>query len=175
MVLNNSEKDLVSLQEETDMLSIYLQLESLRFKDSFNYHINIGKNIESDIIEVPPLLLQPYIENAIWHGLIHREGEKTLHIDCTEKDGILYCSITDNGIGRKKAAEIVAAKLGGERFESKGMKLSEQRIRMMNLQEENNYKVSVIDLVNEEGHSLGTRVIFELPQSNHTYDKDIGH
>ena len=90
MVLNNSEKDLVSLQEEIDMLNIYLELESLRFKDSFSYEINIAPNIETEMSEVPPLLLQPYIENAIWHGLMHKEGEKKLRIDCEEKNSVLY-------------------------------------------------------------------------------------
>jgi ligand-binding sensor domain-containing protein len=166
MVLNNSEKDLVTLQEELDMLNIYLQLESLRFKDSFTYEIKVAPNIETEMSEVPPLLLQPYIENAIWHGLIHKEGEKKLSIACEEHNGILFCTITDNGIGRTKSAAIKASKLGADKFESKGMVLSEQRIRMMNLQIERKYKVSVSDIYDEAGQVCGTNVTLELPQTN---------
>jgi hypothetical protein len=88
-------------------------------------------------------------------------------IDCEEKYGLLYCSITDNGIGRKRSAAIKAGKLGAERFESTGMKLSEQRIGMMNLQAQVKYKVAVIDLFDETSNPKGTKVILELPQANH--------
>lgn len=165
MVLNNSEKNLVTLQEETDMLEIYLKLEALRFKNNFTYEINIAENVEPEMCMIPPLLLQPYIENAIWHGLLHKEGNKTLKIDCEEREGKLCCIITDNGIGRKKSAEIKAAKLGVDNFESRGMQLSKQRIKILNQQQKNNFSVSIEDLYSDDNSAAGTRVIVELDQA----------
>ncbi len=162
MVLNNSEKNLISLQDEIDMLEIYLKLESLRFKNNFSYQIHIANNVEPEMCMIPPLLLQPYIENAIWHGLLHKEGNKLLELTCEEIQGALYCIITDNGIGRKKSAEIKQAKLGANQFESKGMQLSKQRIKILNEQQKNTFSTEIQDLIDVDNNPAGTKVTVKL-------------
>ncbi len=164
MVLNNSEKNLISLQEEMEMITLYLELEALRFKNSFEYSIHIDDNIDIEMAEVPPLLLQPFIENAIWHGLRNKEGEKKLWVSCTASTNGLTCTIIDNGVGREKSQEIKAAKIGTAAFESRGMVLSEQRMQMMNLGHHEKFDVQVQDLYDDEGHATGTKVILQLPQ-----------
>ena len=164
MVLNNSEKNIISLQEEMEMISLYLELESLRFKNAFEYSIHIDESVDTEMAGVPPLLLQPFIENAIWHGLRNKEGEKKLFISCTDNANGISCTIIDNGVGREKAKEIKAGKMGASNFESKGMVLSEQRMRMMNLKHHEKFDLQIHDLYDEKGSACGTKVILQLPQ-----------
>ena len=102
LVLNNSEKAFIPLNSELEMIRLYLSLESLRFSQSFTYFIEIEEGIDTDEIEVPTLLIQPYIENAVWHGLRIKEGEKKLWIRFFIKSNKLNIEVEDNGIGRKK-------------------------------------------------------------------------
>jgi hypothetical protein len=110
MVLINSQKSLVPLEDELQMLTIYLDMERLRFKDSFDYGITFLNTMETGNIFIPPLLLQPFCENAIWHGLQHlpdrhagNKGQGRLNIEFSMKDNILHCTISDNGIGLEKS------------------------------------------------------------------------
>jgi LytS/YehU family sensor histidine kinase len=103
MVLNNSQKNIIPLSDELDCLELYIQMERLRLKNFFTYEVKYDDEIEIEEIMIPPLLLQPFVENAIWHGLMHKEeGGATLNIDIIQKNGVLYFRITDNGIGREK-------------------------------------------------------------------------
>ena len=173
MVLDNSEKNFISLTSEMEMNVLYLELESLRFKNSFEYQIEIDKTIDPESTTVPSLLLQPFIENAIWHGLMHREGEKKLWIRFSRQANQLVCTIEDNGVGREKSAAIKAQKLGSHYFESKGTKLSEQRIELLNQQLEQRASILITDLSNGSGSS-GTRITIELPiqVKTNNLDKD---
>ncbi|MEK7224394.1 MAG: histidine kinase, partial [Bacteroidota bacterium] len=132
LVLDNSDKNLIPLNSELETIRLYLSLESLRFSQSFSYTIENDEKLDKEDIYIPSLLLQPFVENAIWHGLINKEGEKQLHIHFSEKQGKLQCVIEDNGVGRAKAAEIKEQKLGAGRFESKGTRLAMQRIEILN-------------------------------------------
>ncbi len=176
MVLDNSEKNFISLSSEMEMNSLYFELESLRFKKSFQYKIEIDETIDPESTQVPSLLLQPFIENAIWHGLMHREGEKKLWIQFSRRDTQLVCTIEDNGVGREYSAAIKAQKLGSHYFESKGTKLSEQRIELLNQQLEGRAAIKITDLKNGNG-AIGTRVTIELPLQTKTnqLDKDPDH
>jgi ligand-binding sensor domain-containing protein len=127
LVLNNSEKNFIPLQSEIEMNRLYLELESLRFKHSFSYSIEVDEAIDTDMVQFPSLMLQPFIENAVWHGLMHRDGEKKLSIRFSREGGQLHCEIEDNGIGREKAGQIKKQKLGSHHFESKGTDLARQR------------------------------------------------
>ena len=165
MVLNHSEKTSISLADEMSMLHLYIQLESLRFKGNFEHHMSASENVDEEMTWIPPLLVQPYIENAIWHGLSSKTGNKELRVEFSESANNLVCRIYDNGIGRKKAAEIKAAKLSAEKFESKGMKLSENRMRLINLQQKNHLAVQINDLYDAENVAIGTEVILTIPQT----------
>jgi LytS/YehU family sensor histidine kinase len=93
MVLTNSQKPVRALDDELEMLGIYLEMERLRFKNSFDYSINFLNAIDSDNIFIPPLLLQPFCENAIWHGLMQKDGPGRLDIQLRMKENILHCVI----------------------------------------------------------------------------------
>ncbi|MBC7850433.1 MAG: histidine kinase [Chitinophagaceae bacterium] len=174
LVLDNSDKNLISLSQELEMNKLYLELESLRFKKSFSYTIDLNQQTDPEIILIPSLLLQPFIENAIWHGLMHKEDDKKLLIHFSEKDGHLITIIEDNGIGRERSALIKAQKLGAQYFNSKGTQLSEQRIKLLNTNDGRIAKVEFVDLKNHEQNSCGTRVIIQIPlQKSRMYDKDI--
>src|SRR6185369_2411434 len=112
------------------MLGIYLEMERLRFKNSFDYSINFLNAIESDNIFIPPLLLQPFCENAIWHGLMHKDGPGRLDIELSMKNNILHCVITDNGVGRERAAEMKSKT--AEREKSMGLKITTERLALFN-------------------------------------------
>ncbi|HVF97098.1 MAG TPA: histidine kinase, partial [Flavisolibacter sp.] len=161
LVLNNSEKPLIPLADEAAMLHLYLELESLRFRQSFSYRITVDDAIDTETVLVPPLLLQPFIENAVWHGLMLKEGKKELAVRIEASSSMILCTVEDNGIGRKRAAEIKAQKLGAGHFESKGLALSRQRIQLL----ENRGKrgdVKIEDLYSD-GIAPGTRVSIYLP------------
>lgn len=161
LVLNNSEKSAILLSDELHMLQLYLELESLRFRKAFHYTIHVSSALDPESLAVPPLLLQPFIENALWHGLMLKEGEKKLQISIDRKDELIVCVIEDNGIGRQRAAEIKAQKIGASHFESKGLKLSQQRIELLKAEGANGF-VKIEDLY-ESDHASGTRVSVHLP------------
>src|SRR5690606_22412117 len=101
-VLENSEKQSISLSEECEWLDLYLELEKLRFGEDFSYQINFKNVKEPYNLTVPTMLLQPFVENAVKHGLLHKEGVKRLEIDFYEAGNLLFCHITDNGVGRRR-------------------------------------------------------------------------
>src|SRR6202012_4142138 len=104
MVLNHSKLMLIPLEDELDMLRLYLDMEKLRFKDAFSYTIDAGADLESENILLPPMLFQPFVENAIWHGLMHKTEPGRLDIILRIRGDILTCTITDNVVGRAVAA-----------------------------------------------------------------------
>jgi ligand-binding sensor domain-containing protein len=168
MVLNNSEKNFIPLSSEIEMNKLYLSLESLRFKQSFHYEIRVDPAIDEESCLVPALLLQPFLENAIWHGLLQKEGEKNLLLSYHLGGIYLVCVIEDNGIGRSRAREIKAGKLGAVHFESKGMSLSEQRIETLGRELNQRFSIQVEDLMDVSGKAAGTRVTVLLPQKQNT-------
>lgn len=106
LVLQNADKNEIKLSDELNMLEFYLQLESLRYSNKFSYHFAIDKNVNADAIEIPTMLLQPYIENAVVHGLLNKESNGHLELTLTRNNNKLISTIEDNGIGRKAAAII---------------------------------------------------------------------
>ncbi|MFL9483535.1 histidine kinase [Chitinophagaceae bacterium LWZ2-11] len=130
MVLVNAGKATISLEEEVSMLKLYLNMEQLRFKNAFDYFIYHDPGVRPAIITVPSFILQPFCENAIWHGLLHKEGKGKLNIHFKLEAGILICTIKDNGIGREKAAAINTR--SADKIGSFGHKLSEERLSLFN-------------------------------------------
>jgi len=165
LVLNNSEKNFIPLSSELEMLRLYLSLETLRFRESFTYCIDVEKTIDPEEVQVPSLLIQPYVENALWHGLRMKEGGKKVVIRFFLAAQELNIEVEDNGIGRKKAALIKSQKLGAEQFESKGTALSQQRIDILNRQNAAKGGVSIIDLTDANSMPSGTRVVIRIPIS----------
>lgn len=163
MVLDNSEKELVPLSKELEMLGLYLSLESLRFSNSFTYEIRSGNISDQDEIMVPSLITQPFAENAIWHGLQHVNHHKILIITCEEINGEIKISIEDNGIGREQAAILKTKRLGSKQTDSKGMALVERRLEVLAAHLKVAIKVNVIDKKDESNISTGTTVVISFP------------
>ncbi|CAN5421653.1 hypothetical protein BH20BAC1_BH20BAC1_07550 [soil metagenome] len=162
LILQNSQVPLITLQSELEALELYLELEALRFDNQFESKIKIDGDIESTIIKVPPLIIQPYAENAIWHGLIHKENKGHLTINIyQEEDDILCCKITDDGIGRKRAAELKSKSASAHK--SMGMQITADRIAMMHKQSNHDSSIKINDLILPDGSAGGTEVIITIP------------
>ena len=159
MVLNNSKNSLIILEDELEMLRLYLDLERLRFKNSFDYSISFYNHFDVLSIFIPPLLLQPFAENAIWHGLMHKEGQGMLELAFELQKNVLNCYITDNGVGRKKA-EALKSK-SAEKQKSMGMQITAERIALLNKDIEQTI-FDVEDLIDDKGQAAGTRVTLKI-------------
>ena len=167
MVLLNSQKSLITLEDELEMLTIYLDMERLRFKNTFDYHIIFTNRVDAGAIYIPPLLLQPFCENAIWHGLKHladpqsgRHEHGRLDIVLNMEDKVLNCIITDNGIGRQKAAEIKSK--SAEENKSMGLKITTERLALLNQENEVNTSYEIADFKDEAGNVAGTCVKLKI-------------
>ncbi len=162
-ILHASDQNVIPLHDELETLRLYLSLEAMRFSQSFSYQLTVDEQLDTEDIMIPPLIIQPYVENAIWHGLIHKDGDKQLHLSFTRQNRFLVCRIQDNGIGRKKAEEIRARKMGSGLFESRGTKLTEQRINILMEAHPDINGIQILDEMDEHGESTGTTVVLTLP------------
>ena len=161
MILQNSQASLISLEAELESLGLYLEMEALRFNYHFDYNITTSIDLDVEVLQVPPLILQPYVENAIWHGLMHKEEKGQLNIDVRDEDDHLYFRITDNGIGRRKAAEL--ASKSATKHKSMGLRITKDRIAMLEKNSGGESPVKIVDLENEDGSAAGTEVIIKMP------------
>jgi LytS/YehU family sensor histidine kinase len=156
MILANSSEAYVPLKDELKSIRYYMDLEKLRFDNKFDYNIKVGKEIDEEFIEIPPMILQPYIENAIIHGLIHKEGKGRLDISLVIKKKSILCTIEDNGIGRVKANEI--REKSGIKRNPRGMMITRQRLDILKKQKKEDFYVRIHDLKESNGNPSGTRV-----------------
>jgi hypothetical protein len=106
LILQNSNAPTVTLENELEALELYLEMEALRFENKFTFLIHCAEEVDAKYVDIPPLLIQPYVENAIWHGLLHKEGLGNITIHLQQAGDVLLCTIEDDGIGRKRAAEL---------------------------------------------------------------------
>ncbi len=155
-ILENSAEEFIELNRELKTLERYLELESLRFENKFEYEIRVDESIDASCEKVPSMILQPYIENAIWPGLLNKpdKGKITVKIEPHPKG--LVCIVEDNGIGRKKAMAI--KEQNGSRRKSFGLLISQERLEILNRFSSKTMRVTITDLINENDQALGTRV-----------------
>lgn len=149
LVLENSEQDFITLNKEQEMLSLYLKLEHYRFRDKFDYEFETGNGINGELVELPPMLIQPYIENAVWHGLRYKETKGRLSVRFTKQEKEIEVSITDDGIGRKKSGELKTP--NQKKHNSSGLKNIRERLSIINNVYKSNYRVSIEDLTGDGG------------------------
>lgn len=162
LILDNSNSKNVNLTNELEALKLYIEMEALRFDKKFSYEIKVAPGLGTDCVELPPLIIQPYVENAIWHGLLHKENHGHLSIAVSmETEGMLQCIIEDNGVGRQKAQELKSKTATSRK--SLGMQLTENRLSLLNNHAQLNASVEIIDLQNGNGGGAGTRVILKIP------------
>lgn len=162
ITLDMSNKSLVSLEDEIKILNLYLELESLRFEEMFSTKISIAPNVNPSEIKLPAMLIQPYIENAVKHGLLHTKGKKKLTVFFkVENPDILSCIITDNGIGRKRSGEINAMRQ--IRHTSFATGATQKRLELLNVNRPKSIAVQIQDLMDTNGQPSGTRVTIKIP------------
>lgn len=162
-ILDSSQQEFIQLEEELEMLKIYLELEQLRFSNKFSFEINVDSSLEPDNTYIPPMILQPFIENAIWHGLLPLEtedGKLTLNfIPNKTSNHEIICEITDNGIGRAKSEQMGAHK----KHKSKGISITKDRLNRLSYENTQQEHIFFEDLYNEKNEAAGTKVIVHLP------------
>ena len=160
-VLNNSKKSMVTLEEELEMLLLYLAMENLRFKNTFTYCIHLDEKVKPTSMFIPPLLFQPFVENAVWHGLMHKKDPGRLDVYLNIDNDILICIIEDNGVGRSfaKSSESKFINKG----KSMGIQITRDRLALINGNSANERSDFVIhDLYDDSGHASGTKVILRV-------------
>lgn len=160
-ILNNSKSRTISLKDELDALQLYIEIEHLRLDGKFDYHIDIDSGIHIKQAQIPPMILQPYVENAIWHGLMHKDGRGKLLVQVKDMGHQIQCIIEDNGIGRLKASEFRGKQTDHKK--SVGMQITSDRIALINRIYQIDTQVHVIDLMDANGIATGTRVVINIP------------
>jgi sensor histidine kinase YesM len=161
-VMENSQEDFISLTKEIDILSMYLKLENHRFKDKFDYEFNVDEQIKTEEFLIPPMLIQPYIENAVWHGLRYKKEKGFLRVSITQKKQAIIVLIEDDGIGRKKSQEI---KTENQKIQtSTGLKNIDSRLKIISeiYKAKLDVKIEDADKIN----NTGTKVTVIIHQEN---------
>jgi tetratricopeptide (TPR) repeat protein len=159
LTLENSEHSLISLKDELAMVEAYIQLESIRFKGKITYEIRVDETVDPESTQLPSMVLQPFIENAIWHGLMHKSGPGCIRILIDQDEDELKCSIEDDGVGREMALRF-ADQTGKHR--SMGLKITEDRLRLISRQQLKDL-IQIVDLKDSFNKALGTRVNISIP------------
>ncbi|MBL0358132.1 MAG: hypothetical protein IPP72_15250 [Chitinophagaceae bacterium] len=149
------------LSSELDLLKPYIEMESMRFENRFHYEIKMAENINAENIFIPSMLIQPYVENAIWHGLLHKAEKGNLMVTFSLKADMLTVTIDDNGIGREKARELKSKRLLTKK--SYGMQITQDRITVINKMEGINTTCTIIDKKDSVGNATGTCVELNIP------------
>lgn len=161
LILHHSKQFQISLADEMEALELYMMFEAERFKERFEKEVRIAENIDPNSIFIQPLIIQPFVENAIWHGLMHKKEGGKLLIDISKKgDKLLKIIIEDNGIGRDKAKELKSKDHGG--YKSYGLEITKERLEAMNKIGSGNAGFEMEDLRDENGYALGTRIILTI-------------
>lgn len=160
-ILQNSEQPLITLERELHTLDLYLELEALRFDYHFSYSVLVDPGVDTQYILVPPLIIQPYAENAIWHGLMHKETHGHLDIKLHCDTSWLYCIIRDDGIGRKRAGELKSK--SAPQHKPMGMKITAGRMELLKKESHYASAITINDTIKRDGTAGGTEVILKIP------------
>jgi LytS/YehU family sensor histidine kinase len=161
LILQNSNAPTVTLENELEALGLYLEMEALRFDNKFTFRIHCDQEVETEYIEIPPLIIQPYVENAIWHGLMHKQEGGHINIEIGQNEAMLLCSIEDDGVGRKRAGELKSK--SATKKKSLGMQITAHRLELLNQVQGKQTTVEIVDLVDPGGEPCGTRVVLQIP------------
>jgi sensor histidine kinase YesM len=166
LILQHSRERTISLQDELEMLLLYIDLEKLRFREGFEFIYEVNEEINTSHVQIPPMIIQPYIENAIWHGLLHKDQDRRLALRVSIDEKQVTCEIEDNGIGREQAAKIRSK--SATRYKSMGMGITQDRITLMNSMSALGIRIDLIDKTNGAGHPSGTLVKIHIPHARYT-------
>ncbi|HYG38300.1 MAG TPA: two-component regulator propeller domain-containing protein [Cytophagales bacterium] len=161
-LLQGSEKNFITLEDELTLLELYLELEALRFDQQFHYDIDIDPQIDLEEVIIPSFLIQPFVENALWHGLMNKKGPRNLSVYFKlHSHNVLMCKIMDDGIGREEASRIKKNNFttGNQSF---GIRIIKERIKFMKKQDYS-ADLKIVDEMDEDGKSAGTTVVIKIP------------
>ncbi|NVO04337.1 MAG: histidine kinase, partial [Bacteroidetes bacterium] len=161
LILTNTRESFITVKDELKALSYYMDIERLRFDNKFEFEIILDKDIDDDFVGIPPMIIQPYIENAILHGINYKEGKGKLTISIKLEEDTLLCIIEDDGVGREKAMEF--KQQIGLKHKSRGMEITKERLEILNRQHKGQTSVRIIDLRDENGKAIGTKVELSIP------------
>lgn len=160
-VLESSARPLITVEEEVDILSLYLELEALRFDDKFRFEINLSEDDELEEMFIPSLMIQPFVENAIWHGLMHKRGDRKLEVNFSANEESLICYIIDNGIGREAAMKLKKRKKFKD--QSMAMQLISDRLQILEHETKKIARIDIVDQISSVGEPMGTQVSIVVP------------
>lgn len=160
MVLESSRQQSVTIDSELEMLGLYLELEVIRFNRRFSYHINVEESVDTSL-HIPSMLIQPYAENAVRHGIQPLESGGILSVSLAMQEDVLFCVVEDNGVGRERAHEMRLKNHSGHT--SLGTSITSERFEVLNLLRKKGMTVRTIDLFDEEHRARGTRVEILIP------------
>lgn len=160
-VLDFSGKEMITLQDEIDILEKYLSIEKDRFDGSLSFSISLDENLRQEVIRIPSLLTQPFVENALRHGLLHKEGVKKLSIEFTLAHDCITIRIDDNGVGRKTSTEF--NKTRTHDHNSFAVEAYQKRIDLLNSNRSKKIELTIIDKHTEQGIASGTTVVIQVP------------
>jgi ligand-binding sensor domain-containing protein/anti-sigma regulatory factor (Ser/Thr protein kinase) len=161
LILSNSKSEVIPLSNELEALRLYVELEALRFDQQFNFTMEVADDVQTEFIEVPPMVIQPFVENAIWHGLLHKDGQGNLRVSVAVEDGELLCEIEDDGVGRERAAALKSK--SATREKSMGMDITRNRLTRMKHSGTGDRRLEIIDLTAADGSAGGTLVRIRIP------------
>lgn len=161
LILNNSRQQLIYLKDELEALALYIELESSRFDHKFTYELKIEDSVDIEHLKIPPILIQPFVENAIWHGLMQKSSAGKVMIDIKKTDKLLIIKVEDDGIGREKAKELKSKT--AEKRQSMGIEITGNRLEIIEKIYGIECRAELIDLKNEAGEACGTAVFITLP------------
>jgi len=156
LILTNSRESTIPVKDELKAVGHYIDIERLRFDNKFDYSIDVDDEIDDEFMEIPPMIIQPFVENAILHGLVHGVKGGHIKLELQLQKDFIFCIVEDNGIGRKKAQEI--RDKSGIKRKSRGMLITKERLDILNKQNKEKFAVNVIDLYDDKGQASGTRV-----------------
>ena len=160
MILEFAKRPLLTISEEILLLEQYIQTEAMRFEEKINYDIMVPDNLDPDEIVIPTMILQPFVENAIWHGLAKKKGKKTIQIKFALSKQTLTCSVRDNGVGRT-LAQLHDSRIKDHK--SLAIDITQQRLKLIEEQEGIKTSLNIIDLFDEQNLPSGTEVIIQIP------------
>lgn len=161
-ILEASSQREISLAEELETVSLYMNIENIRFSDEINFNIHVKDDIDTHNIKIPSLILQPFLENALWHGLSSKEGEKNIDLEIKKgKNGFIEIIITDNGVGRDAAQKIKDSKV--LKRKSVGIDITKERLANFSRDYENYFHVEIIDKFDDDTTSIGTQIVIYIP------------
>lgn len=163
LILDNSRQESVTLANELEQLTLYLELEQLRFGDKFDFAVETDPALSPAHVTLPPMILQPYLENAILHGFAHKRSRGFLSLSVRQDGTSLVCEIDDDGVGRQRAQQLKSQSPTARSHRSVGLQVTEERLQLLSRRTGQPARVEVLDKVLPNGEPAGTRVLVRLP------------